>query len=104
MLYDVRTYTVHPGTLQKQLDLYHKHGFGPQAKHLGKPFAFLVTETGNINTFTHIWAYESAAEREQKRAAMKADPDWIAYVQMCAEAGYYLNQENRLMTDAWFME
>lgn len=104
MLFDVRTYTVRPGMLQKQLDLYHAHGFDVQRRHLGEPFAFLVPETGNINSFTHIWRYENAADREQKRAAMKADPDWIHYVGKTAEAGYFQHQENRLMNQAWFID
>ncbi len=104
MLYDVRTYTVVPGKLKQQLDLYYEYGYEVQTRHLGKPFAYLVPETGNVNSFTHIWAYENAADREQKRAAMKADPDWIAYVARSNEAGYYQQQVNCLMNNAWFME
>ena len=55
MLLDVRTYTCFPGTLNKHLALYDKMGKGPQTKHLGQPFAYLVTETGNPNQYIHIW-------------------------------------------------
>src|SRR5687768_13964681 len=37
MIFDHRTYTVRPGTLPKQLELYEKHGKAPQERHLGKP-------------------------------------------------------------------
>ncbi|MCL6415101.1 NIPSNAP family protein [Aestuariirhabdus sp. Z084] len=104
MLFDVRTYTLHPGTLSKQLDLYQRYGFAAQTRHLGKPFAFLVPETGNINSFTHIWCYQDAGDREHRRAAMKADPEWQHYLKITADAGYYLHQENRLMNNAPFMD
>lgn len=102
MLLDVRTYTCRPGTIKAHLEIYEKYGFAPQKRHLGEPLAYLVTETGPINTYIHIWVYESAADRETKRAAMQADPDWQAYLKRSAEAGYLINQENRLMTPASF--
>ncbi len=102
MLFDVRTYRVKPGTLAAHLAIYEKHGFAAQTRHLGQPFAYLVTETGEINTYIHIWAYEDAADRAKRRAAMMADPDWQAYLKRSAEAGYLEHQENRLMTPAAF--
>ena len=102
MLFDVRSYTVRPGTLPRQLALYEELGYATQVRHLGKPFAFLLPETGNINLYTHIWSYQDAADRERRRAAMKADPAWQHYVAESAKAGYFLHQENRLMTPAEF--
>jgi hypothetical protein len=102
MLLDVRTYTCRPGTIKAHLELYEKYGFAPQKRHLGEPVAYLITETGPINTYIHIWAYDSAADREKKRAAMQADPDWQDYLRRSAEAGYLVSQENRLMTPASF--
>lgn len=97
MLLDVRTYTCRPGTIKAHLALYEQHGKGPQTKHLGPPFAYLVTETGDVNQYVHIWLYENAADREQRRAAMWADPDWLAYTKKSAEFGALVNQENKLM-------
>ncbi|HEX6957365.1 MAG TPA: NIPSNAP family protein [Ferrovibrio sp.] len=104
MLFDVRTYTCRPGTTKLQLELYEKLGLKPQTRHLGQPFAFLVTETGPLNTYLHVWAYESAADRETKRAAMQTDPDWQAYLKASAEAGYLLSQQTQLMTPASFFQ
>ena len=101
MLLDVRTYTCRPGTIKKHLALYEKLGKGPQTKHLGQPFAYLVTETGNVNQYIHIWAYEDAADRA-RRAAMMADPDWIAFMEESAKLGALEHQENRLMTPVPF--
>jgi hypothetical protein len=102
MLLDVRTYTCKPGTIKKHLALYERMGKAPQTKHLGQPFAYLVTETGNPNQFLHIWAYENAADREHRRAAMQADPDWIAYLEESAKLGALEAQQNRLMKPVEF--
>jgi hypothetical protein len=102
MLLDVRTYTCRPATIGKHLALYEKMGKGPQTRHLGQPFAYLTTETGNVNQDIHIWAYENAADRERRRAAMWADPEWLAYVEESAKLGALEAQENRLMTPVSF--
>ena len=49
-----------------------------------------------INTFIY-GATENAGDREAKRAAMWADPDWITYTQESAKLGALINQENKLM-------
>ena len=92
MLLDHRTYTVRPGTLAKHMKLYEEHGMAAQKRHLGEPLAWLVTETGELNTFVHIWVYQNAADRERRRAAMNADPEWQAFLQKSAEAGYLMRQ------------
>jgi NIPSNAP len=76
VLVDHRYYRVKPGTMNAHLDLYEKHGFIPQTRHLGQPHAYLFTESGEINTLVHLWVYEDAADRMRKRAAMMADPEW----------------------------
>jgi hypothetical protein len=98
MIYDLRTYTCRPGTLKAHLGLYGKHGYPVQKLHLGEPLLYAVTETGPLNSFVHLWAYESAADRESRRTAMEADPDWIAYRRMSSDAGFLVAQENRLLS------
>lgn len=102
MLLDHRTYTCRPGTIRKQLALYEEHGWAAQTEHLGLPFAYLLTETGDPNTYVHIWMYEDAADRAKRRAAMQADPRWVAFLEKSAEAGYLVGQKNSLMTPAAF--
>ncbi len=97
MLLDVRTYTCRPGTIKKHLELYEKMGKGPQSRNLGQPLAYLVTETGDPNQYVHIWVYENAGDRETKRTAMQADPEWLAYTQESAKLGALVKQENKLM-------
>jgi hypothetical protein len=104
MIFDHRTYTVRPGTLPKQLKLYEEHGFAAQKRHLGEPLLYGVTETGEINTYVHVWVYEDADDRSKKRAAMQADPDWQNYLRLSAEAGYLIGQENKILTPAPFFK
>ena len=102
VLVDHRTYRVRPGTIQAALDLYEQHGVATQVRHLGKPLAYLMTETGEMNTLTHLWAYDDAADRAKRRAAMQADPDWKNYLKLSAEAGYYQYQATQLMVPTKF--
>jgi hypothetical protein len=102
MIFDHRTYTVTPGTLPKQLELYDRHGRAAQERHLGKVVLYGVTETGELNTYVHVWAYQDAGDREKKRTAMQADPEWQAFVALSAEAGYLVRQENRILAPARF--
>lgn len=104
MLLDVRTYTVKPGTLAAHLKLYAEFGKGPQARNLGQPLAYLKTETGNPNEYVHIWVYKNAGDREARRAAMWADPEWLAYTKKSAELGALVAQSNKLMTPVDFFE
>ena len=52
---------------------------------------------GPINTYIHVWAYEDAADRARKRAALQADPEWQIYIERIREAGYLVSQENRIL-------
>lgn len=103
MLIDHRTYTVRPGTMKEQIDLYQKHGFAVQRRHLGEPLAFLIDDGGEVvSAYVHIWVYEDAADRRRKRDALHADPEWQTYVRLNKEAGHLLKQEVRLMKPASF--
>jgi len=102
MLFDMRTYTCHPGTLPKHMKLYEEQGLVPQTRALGQPYLYGITESGPINSYVHVWAYDSAADRAEKRAAMQADPEWQAFLRKSADAGYLMSQENRLLLPASF--
>ncbi len=102
MLLDVRTYKCKPGRVPAQLELYKKYGYPVQLRYMGEPLCYAAAESGELNTFHHIWVSESAADREQKRAAMAKDPDWAVYLAENVKAGNLVSQENCLMTPvAW---
>lgn len=104
MIFDMRTYVCRPGTIAAQLKLYEEHGKAPQTKHLGQPVFYAVTETGLVNSFVHIWAYDDAADRAKKRAAMMADPDWQTYMKKSAELGALVQQNNSIMNEVPFFK
>jgi hypothetical protein len=102
VLVDHRTYTLRPGTMPAQIDLYTKLGYPVQLRYMGEPRYYLLAESGEMNTLVHGWVYESAADREAKRKAMQADPDWKRYLSENAKAGNVVQQRTTLMVPAPF--
>lgn len=86
------------------MKLYEEHGWSIQRRHLGDPVLYGAVETGDVNSYVHIWVFESAADRAAKRAALQADPDWQAYLTKSAEAGYLIKQENKILVPAPFFQ
>ena len=87
MIVDHRTYRIKPGHTAMHLKIYEQYGYAAQTRHLGQPVAYMFAETGDVNTVVHNWAYEDAAERTKRRAAMFADPEWQVYLQKLNEFG-----------------
>ncbi len=102
MIVDLRTYRLLPGRTPAQLDLYGKLGYPVQLRYMGEPVCYLVAESGALNTFVHAWAYESAGDREAKRAKMMQDADWKHFLAENAKAGNIIEQHTSLMTPAPF--
>ena len=100
MIVDERTYTIHAGKVPEFLALYEREGLAIQTSHLGQPFGYFITEVGTINQIVHMWAYDSLADREQKRAKMQADPAWNAYIAKAAP--YFARMENRILKSVSF--
>lgn len=80
MIYDVRTYVLHPGKLPEYFRLYQAEGLAVQVKYLGDPFAYFQSHIGVQHQILHIWAYQSFDDRESRRAKLTADPAWQAYL------------------------
>ncbi len=68
--------SVCPAGCRRSSRLYKKFGYPVQLRYMGEPLCYAVAESGELNTFTHVWVYESAADRETKRGKMAQDPDW----------------------------
>jgi hypothetical protein len=77
-----------------QLELYSKFGYPVQLRYMGEPVVYAAAESGELNTFHHIWVYESAADREAKRAQMAKDPDWKVYLGENGKAGHIVEQRD----------
>jgi NIPSNAP len=100
MIIDERTYQVAGGKMAELLKLYEEEGLATQSKHLGKPFGYFIVEVGEFNSIVHMWAYDSMAEREEKRAKMQADPAWQAYLKKAGS--YFVKQQTRILKNAPF--
>lgn len=102
MILDHRTYTCLPGRIKKHMKLYEDHGWEAQRRHLGEPIVYGAVETGDVNSYVHIWVYEDTADRARKRAALAADPEWQNFLKLSAESGNLLHQVNTILTPAPF--
>jgi hypothetical protein len=98
VLIDHRTYIIKHGMMQAHIALYQAYGNRAQVRHLGKPLAYTISESGELNAVVHLWGYEDAADRARRRAALQADPEWQDYLKRSAEAGYVVSQRNSLLT------
>ena len=104
MIFDHRTYYCRPATIKAHLALYHEHGWAAQTRHLGQPVLYATTEVGDVNSYVHVWAYTDLADRTAKRAALWADPVWLAYTKMSADLGALIKQENKILVAAPFFK
>ncbi|CAN7492205.1 NIPSNAP family protein [Rhizobium sp. LjRoot254] len=80
MILEHRTYTFKPGTVDLWMRKYEAEGLPVQKKHLNRFVGLYVSELGHLHTTVLMWAYDSLADREQRRAAMYADPDWKKFI------------------------
>lgn len=102
MIFDLRTYTLVPGRLKAFLELYENEGLPVQRRHQGEPVGYFTTEIGTNNQVVHLWGYQSLADRETRRAALDADPDWIAYRVKSGATGNVQHQENKILKSTKF--
>jgi hypothetical protein len=100
MIYEQRTYTLPHGKMSEYLARYERNGLPLQMKYLGRLLGFFVSDVGPLNQVIHIWAYDSYADRECRRAALEEDPAWIAFKE--TNRGSFLAQEVKIMRPAPF--
>lgn len=102
MIVDLRIYTVRPGKLAEFLKAYEETGWPIQLRHLRRCLGYYSTVEGPLNQVVHMWEYEDQADRERRRNAMAADPDWQAYLKKSADLGLLIAQENRILRPTSF--
>ncbi len=74
MIYEVRTYTLKPGSVGT-----FEENFAaalPHREKYSKLGAFWHTEIGPLNQVIHVWPYESVEERNSIREEAGKDPNW----------------------------
>jgi hypothetical protein len=67
---------------------------------LGGLIGYFVTEVGPLNEVVHLWAYESLGDRDRRREACAAHPDWPKF--LATVRPLFEHMETRVMTPASF--
>jgi hypothetical protein len=52
---------------------------------------------GPLGRVVHLWQYEDLADRERRRDAMEADPEWQAYRRVALEEDTLVDMENQIL-------
>lgn len=104
MFYELRTYRCRYGEVQNFFTLYDEYGREAQWRTLGTPVFYAAAESGDTNSFVHIWAFRDMKDRTERRVRMKADPDWQVFIAKLAEANILLRQHSTFMTPAPFFQ
>lgn len=103
MIYEVRTYTCHVGTVQRQIAFYRDYGMDTQIRHLGVPVVFGASEFGDVNTYMHIWKFKDLDDREFRRAELSSDLNWQDFQTKSKEMNFLSAQTSQLLLAPEFM-
>jgi hypothetical protein len=95
VIVELRDYHVYTGKLPELVRLYETEGTAVQQEILGRFVGAFTTDVGELSTYTHIWAYEDFADREDRRARLAADERWKAFLPKILPLIH--TQQNRIM-------
>jgi hypothetical protein len=76
MIYELRTYTFHPGKLAAYLEIARTVGRPVRGQDYGTNLGYWTAEFGALNQVWHLWSYTSLDERARLRDALAANPRW----------------------------
>ena len=97
MIYELRTYTLVPGTQAEYLRLNRDVGRKIRGDKYGKLEGAWTTEFGTLNQYVHLWSYPDLSERERLRKGLAKDETWAKeYVPQIRPM--ILTQENKILS------
>ena len=76
MIYELRTYTVKPGTIGTMVKAASTVSRDIRGDNYGKLEGYWFTEIGPLNQVMHMWSYESFDERARLRGELAKNPRW----------------------------
>lgn len=76
MIYELRTYTFHPGKLPAYLKLQEEVGRPVRADEYGKCHGYWTAEFGLLNQVWHLWSYDSLDDRARQRERLAQNKRW----------------------------
>ena len=100
MIVEERDYHVTTGKLPELVRLYETEGIELQKSYLGTLIGVFTTDVGALSTYTHIWAYENYADRDERRAKLQADDAWKAFLGKIQPLIH--TQQNRILVPTSF--
>jgi NIPSNAP len=100
MIVEQRDYHVTTGKLPELVRLYADEGIALQQEHLGNLIGWFTVDVGALSTVVSLWGYESAGERERRRALLQADGRWQAFLGKIQPLIH--TQQNRILVPTAF--
>ena len=76
MVFDFRVYTFKPGGIPAYMAAAGEVALPIRARHGIKLAGWYYGDVGDLNTVTHIWAYEDLKHFKEGKDAVNADPEW----------------------------
>lgn len=100
-IYEVRTYYVKPKAFAEFLQLTSEY-IHLKSDANSKLNGYWTSDIGGVNEVTHIWEYDSYAQRAEARKALQQDQTWInKYIKKMLKM--LVKQDNFVMTPVpWF--
>jgi len=97
VIVELRDYHVYTGKLSELVHLYATEGTAIQQEIVGSGrfVGAFTTDIGDLSTYTHMWAYEDFADREERRARLAADERWKDFLPKILPLIH--TQRNRIM-------
>jgi hypothetical protein len=77
MIHEYRTYTLHPGSLERYLELAESVVQPIRQDKYGKLIGFWYSEFGHLHQVHHIWEYSSLDQRQSDRKELFERKDWM---------------------------
>ena len=77
MLYELRTYTVKPGTLGDMVKAAATVSHEIRGNDYGKLEGYWSSEIGALNQVMHLWSYPDYNERARVRGELGKNPRWV---------------------------
>jgi NIPSNAP len=100
VIVEQRDYHVFTGKLPELVKLYADEGIAIQEEHLGNLLGWFTVDVGALSTVVSLWGYESAGEREERRAMLQADERWKAFLAKIQPLIH--TQQNRILVPVSF--
>jgi NIPSNAP len=100
VIVEQRDYHVFTGKLPELVKLYADEGIAIQEEHLGNLLGWFTVDVGALSTVVSLWGYDSAGEREERRARLQADERWQAFLAKIQPLIH--TQQNRILVPVSF--